>query len=344
MASEIRALSVRQPWAWAICASVKKTENRSWTTEHRGTIAIHASTSPQAVNRFRKASGCDLMHRDYFTFGAIIGLADIADVSSYGQQHEDDPFAEGPYCWTMENGRLLSSPIALPGKLNLFKLSPKIQNDLRIAKTVRIDLLTDHQSQTIANTMTGSPDPIASYTELVQEHWRTSNHLNAMANAGDRLVKLAPNEAVGYMIQADLRLNDEDANDCSKLLRRAVELAPKLWFAWHLLTIAYCKEKQYEQATIAADQLVELAPDEALSFEMRARTYYYNKQYQQSIWDLDSALRIKPDSYFLLGLRAETKVAAGDHAGAKADIEEALRLSPNDKTTLELRHKLFGVP
>jgi hypothetical protein len=38
----MKALSVRQPWAWAILALGKDVENRSWRTEHRGPLLIHA--------------------------------------------------------------------------------------------------------------------------------------------------------------------------------------------------------------------------------------------------------------------------------------------------------------
>ncbi|QDT02214.1 ASCH domain protein [Rubripirellula lacrimiformis] len=85
MSPEIRCLSVRQPWAWGICAGIKTVENRTWTTQHRGRIAIHASTSAQVVNAIRKTTGSDSVHRDAFNFGAIIGFADIVDVSSYGR-------------------------------------------------------------------------------------------------------------------------------------------------------------------------------------------------------------------------------------------------------------------
>ena len=39
------ALSVRQPWAWAIARGHKVIENRDWDTRFRGTLAIHASLS-----------------------------------------------------------------------------------------------------------------------------------------------------------------------------------------------------------------------------------------------------------------------------------------------------------
>lgn len=338
--SELRALSVRQPWAWGICAGVKRTENRTWTTDRRGTIAIHASTSPQVVNRFHKESGCDSMHRKNFAFGAIIGLADIMDVTSYGRQHEDDPFAEGPYCWTMGNGRLLKEPIPLPGKLNLFKLSPAIQEQIRSAETIEVDLRLDPSSKSIADVMTGAPDPVASYVELVEEFWRTNNHKDAMALAGDRLIAIAPDEATGYMITAALRLPDPDAEICSGLLLRAVELAPDNSLAWFFLSEAYLKEEMTQKAIEAADQMITLSPEHPSGLEARGRAYYQANEFVLACADCDAVLKFNSDNLAVLGLRAESKIALGDYQGAKADIAKALILNPGNTLLIERQRQL----
>lgn len=39
----MKALSIRQPWAWMILHAGKDIENRSWETFTRGTVLIHAS-------------------------------------------------------------------------------------------------------------------------------------------------------------------------------------------------------------------------------------------------------------------------------------------------------------
>ena len=39
----MKALSVRQPWAWLIVNGHKDIENRNWPTKFRGPILIHAS-------------------------------------------------------------------------------------------------------------------------------------------------------------------------------------------------------------------------------------------------------------------------------------------------------------
>ena len=41
-----KALSVRQPYAWLLVNGFKTCENRSWNTQHRGTLVIHASAKP----------------------------------------------------------------------------------------------------------------------------------------------------------------------------------------------------------------------------------------------------------------------------------------------------------
>lgn len=39
----MKALSIRQPWAWLIVNGHKDIENRSWPTRYRGQVLVHAS-------------------------------------------------------------------------------------------------------------------------------------------------------------------------------------------------------------------------------------------------------------------------------------------------------------
>jgi hypothetical protein len=41
----IKAISIRQPWAWLIVSGAKGVENRCWSTSHRGPLLIHAAKS-----------------------------------------------------------------------------------------------------------------------------------------------------------------------------------------------------------------------------------------------------------------------------------------------------------
>jgi hypothetical protein len=44
-----KTLSVKQPYAALICAGVKTVENRTWSTDYRGKLLIHASGKPMPI-------------------------------------------------------------------------------------------------------------------------------------------------------------------------------------------------------------------------------------------------------------------------------------------------------
>lgn len=190
--------------------------------------------------------------------------------------------------------------------------------------------------------MTGDPDPVSSYLELIEEFYRTNNHENALTVAGDRLIELAPNEPTGYLTRAALRISDPDATDSSELLQRAVELDPESGMAWHYLLQAYLKENEPEKALEAAEEYIRFQPDTALAFDTRARVYFHMKQFKSAINDCDIALNINTGWADWWSLRAEAKAALGDYAGAKEDIAEAVSRDPNDPEIAKLHKQIFA--
>jgi hypothetical protein len=42
--TELRALTIRRPFAWQIMAGAKTTEYRRWDTEYRGVFLVHVSS------------------------------------------------------------------------------------------------------------------------------------------------------------------------------------------------------------------------------------------------------------------------------------------------------------
>jgi hypothetical protein len=43
----MKALTIKQPWIYAILREGKDIENRSWRRSFRGWVALHASATPQ---------------------------------------------------------------------------------------------------------------------------------------------------------------------------------------------------------------------------------------------------------------------------------------------------------
>ena len=70
----MKCLTVKQPWASLIIEGFKCYEFRSWKTNYRGKILIHAGKNLEKdmVDRFQK------YHLDY-ELGAIIGEAELVD-------------------------------------------------------------------------------------------------------------------------------------------------------------------------------------------------------------------------------------------------------------------------
>jgi hypothetical protein len=81
----MRALSIRQPWAWLIVNGHKTIENRDWSTAFRGPVLIHASlTMTQKYHRELSAQmladfAIELPAYDALERGGIVGVAEIVD-------------------------------------------------------------------------------------------------------------------------------------------------------------------------------------------------------------------------------------------------------------------------
>jgi hypothetical protein len=68
----MRAISVRQPWAWLIVNGYKDVENRDWKRDLRGEVLIHAS-------RMIDHSGYEFLYRELPELFAIVPKADVIE-------------------------------------------------------------------------------------------------------------------------------------------------------------------------------------------------------------------------------------------------------------------------
>ncbi len=92
----MKVLSVQQPWASLIAECGKDIENRNWSTNYRGPVAIHAA-STQSADRFPIPAGVTKPKRQ--KFGGIIAVAVLADVV----RASDSPWFSGPYGLVLRN-------------------------------------------------------------------------------------------------------------------------------------------------------------------------------------------------------------------------------------------------
>ena len=78
---EVRVLTVRQPWAWAIIQGGKDVENRSWPTKHRGRLLIHAGSAFErdGYETVKRLATVLPPSANEFVRGAIIGVVELVD-------------------------------------------------------------------------------------------------------------------------------------------------------------------------------------------------------------------------------------------------------------------------
>jgi hypothetical protein len=107
-----RVLTIKQPWAHLIINGIKRVENRSWKTDYRGLILIHAGQAYDESYQRDRTFGVDPAQLIY---GAVIGTADLVDIVT----EHSSPFFVGPFGWVLENARPIE-PIPLRGQQRLF--------------------------------------------------------------------------------------------------------------------------------------------------------------------------------------------------------------------------------
>lgn len=128
----MKALSIRQPWAWAILHVGKDVENRNWSTRFRGTVAVHAAKGmtrdeydSYVCKYFR--IGLPVPRPEDLTRGAIVGLVDIVDCV----RHSDSPWFQGECGFVLANPRPLKTPIPCKGALGFWDVPAEIAKQIK---------------------------------------------------------------------------------------------------------------------------------------------------------------------------------------------------------------------
>ena len=122
----MKALSIRQPWAELILRGRKTIELRTWQTNTRGRIAIHASQTVQ--EEACTAYGLDPAR---VVRGALVGTVELVDIAPLDEgewearrdQHLSLSDFPGPtFGWRLADPQRLPQPIPWRGRMSLFNV------------------------------------------------------------------------------------------------------------------------------------------------------------------------------------------------------------------------------
>lgn len=120
-----KALSIRQPWAWAVMFAGKDIENRSWQAVNhglavRGKIAVHAAKGMtkaeyEEAAGFMASIGVECPPAADLWRGAVIGTVDVVDVV----KESASPWFFGPRGLVLRNPKAFC-PVPVTGALGYF--------------------------------------------------------------------------------------------------------------------------------------------------------------------------------------------------------------------------------
>lgn len=142
----MKALTLTQPWAELVAGGFKQWETRSWPTNYRGPLAIHAAKGfPKAAKEFAEVERAIGRVPPRIAIGAIVAVARVVDVRrteeaalelSGLERHLGD-YSWGRYAWKLVDVRRLDEPIGCKGALGLWTPPPDVLEQLLAAAAPR---------------------------------------------------------------------------------------------------------------------------------------------------------------------------------------------------------------
>ena len=105
----LKAISLKQPWANLVASGKKSIETRKWKTPYRGDLVICSSKNP----RIEPA-------------GYALCVVELYHIEPMQKKHEAKACIKvylGAYGWFLRNIRPIAPPIPVKGELGVFNLS-----------------------------------------------------------------------------------------------------------------------------------------------------------------------------------------------------------------------------
>lgn len=127
----MKVISIIEPWASLIKEGIKEIETRSWKTNYRGKIYIHASLKKVSKKDERINNLVSLLEDKDFKYGHIIAEAELVDciymdeqflkeIKENNQEYICGEYSLGRYAWKLSNIKVLDKPIPAKGNLGIW--------------------------------------------------------------------------------------------------------------------------------------------------------------------------------------------------------------------------------
>jgi activating signal cointegrator 1 len=134
----MKALTVQQPWAHLIAQGLKRIETRSWPTDHRGSLLIHAgSTIHRHASDLLRIDWHHLALQQFLAVVQVIDVVPIRSVTSNQAILENELRVDGfefkcgvykpqHYAWLLAAVVPVESPLMVVGRQRLWQYNGKV--------------------------------------------------------------------------------------------------------------------------------------------------------------------------------------------------------------------------
>lgn len=136
MSETIKALTIHEPWATAIKIEAKAFETRSWATNYRGRLAIHAGKrwTPQHAHALEKLKNANAKLRAYqpqdFHLGCVLCVCQLIHCYEITRSFKESildreqlfgDWTLGRYAWRLQVVYVFDQPIPAQGQQGLWE-------------------------------------------------------------------------------------------------------------------------------------------------------------------------------------------------------------------------------
>ena len=134
----MRVLSIKEPFASLICEGIKHIETRSWKTNYRGEIYIHASRAKVPKNDERINRLIKMLNGKELNMGKIICKCKLVDCVYMTEEYIKDMkenneieylcghYEVGRYSWVLEDVEVLDEKIEAKGRLGIWHYNDRL--------------------------------------------------------------------------------------------------------------------------------------------------------------------------------------------------------------------------
>lgn len=127
----MKVLSLTEPYATLIKDGVKKIETRSWKTNYRGKLYIHASSTKMTKESKNNKELMDLVGDRLLNYGKIICECELVDcvlmtdefvreIKNNKNEFITGEYSKGRYAWILKNVKVLDEEIVAKGQLGIW--------------------------------------------------------------------------------------------------------------------------------------------------------------------------------------------------------------------------------